>query len=49
MSLIDKFKNFLRKQEKSSMQYNQRHEAFDKTTDGWGKHKDPMMDRIEDQ
>jgi hypothetical protein len=48
MKLIEKIKKRMAKRAQSSLQYDRRHEAFDKETDGWRSHKDPMMDRIQD-
>ena len=45
--LIDRIKKWFDRQERKSVQADQRHQEFDEMTDRLGEHKDHMMDRIE--
>jgi hypothetical protein len=47
MSFMDKVKNWFARQERNSLQYDQRHEDFDEETDLWGPHKEHMKDRVD--
>lgn len=46
-SFMQKIRRWFARQERRSMQADQRHQEFDDMTDRLGDHKDHMIDRIE--
>jgi len=47
--ILDKIKRWFGRQERNTLQYEQRHEEFDQMTDRVMDHKEHMFDRLEEE